>query len=145
MNPRTPLIPAAPQLRVSSTEFSPQWPGSRTRVLCAALSIACLLFASALAAKQKAPATKTVSGIVVDKAEKAIGGAEVSIKDLQTGKTMAIYAEEDGRYQFSGLDPHHDYTVQAKFKGAASETRQVSSIDSRSKLVINLTISPPGS
>jgi hypothetical protein len=104
-----------------------------------------LLHPSVLAAKQKAPTTKTVSGVVMDKAEKGIGSAEVTLKDLQTGKTMAIYAEANGQYQFSNLDPHHDYEVQADFKGVSSETRRVSSIDTRTKLVINLTIPPPGS
>ena len=144
MSARTPSIPALPLLRVWSSRSSLRlyW---GVRVLCGALAVAWLLHASGLAAKQKGPTTKTVSGMVVDKAGNAIGGAEVTIKDLQTGKTMAIYAETDGKYQFSDLDPHHDYTIQAKFKGAASETRQVSSFDTRWKLVINLTIPPPGS
>jgi hypothetical protein len=115
------------------------------RALCGALAIAWLLHAPGLAAKQKAPTTKTVSGVVMDKTENGIGGAEVTLKDLQTGKTLAIYAEANGQYRFSDLDPHHDYEIQASFKGVASETRQVSSIDTRRKLVINLTIPPPGS
>jgi hypothetical protein len=81
----------------------------------------------------------------MDKAETAISGAEVTLKDLQTGKTVAIYADANGQYRFSDLDPHHDYEIQARFKGVASETRQISSIDTRRKLVINLTIPPPGS
>ena len=109
------------------------------------LAVACLLPASGLASKKnKAPTTKTVTGRVLDQAENAISGAEVTLKDLQTGKTVAIYAEPNGQYQFADLDPHHDYEIQAKFKGAASDTRQVSSFDTRWKLVINLTIPPPG-
>jgi len=115
------------------------------RLLCGVLAMAWLLHASGLAAKkQKGPTTKTVSGVVMDKAENAIGGAEVTLKDLQTRKTVAIYAEPNGQYQFADLDPHHDYEIQAKVKGGASETRQVSSFDTRWKLVINLTILPPG-
>ena len=113
------------------------------RLLLGMLAVAWLLHASGLAAKkQKGPTTKTVSGMVVDKAENGIGGAEVTLKDLQTGKVVAIYAEPDGQYQFSGLDPHHDYEIQAKFKGVVSETRQVSSMDTRWKVVINLSIPP---
>jgi hypothetical protein len=115
------------------------------RILSGVLAATWLLYAPALTAKEKAPTTKTVSGVVMDKAEKAIGGAEVTLKDRQTGKTMAIYTEADGQYRFSDLDPHHDYEIQASFKGVASETRQVSSINTRMKLVINLTIPPPGS
>jgi len=116
------------------------------RVLCAVLGVACLFPASGLAAKkQKAPTTKTVTGQVLDKSDHGISGAEVTLKDLQTGKVVAIYAEADGQYQFSDLDPHHDYEVQANSKGAASETRQVTSFDTRWKVVINLTIPPPSS
>jgi hypothetical protein len=109
------------------------------------IAVTWLLYAPGLAAKQKAPTTKTVSGVVMDKAEKAMGGAEVTLKDLQTGKTMAIYAEANGQYSFSDLDPRHDYEIQASSKGMASETKRVNSIDTRRKLVINLTVLPPGS
>ena len=115
-------------------------------VVCCLLVAACFAPASGLAAKKnKAPTTKTVTGQVLDAAEKTLGGAEVTLKDLQTGKTLAIYADDNGQYQFTDLDPHHDYEIQAKFKGAASEARQVSTIDTRWKVVINLTIPPPGS
>jgi len=110
------------------------------------LAVAWLLHASGLAAKkQKAPTTKTVSGQVTDKAENGISGADVTLKNLQTGKTVAIYADADGNYSFSDLDPHCDYEIQASFKGVSSETKQVSSFDTRWKVVINLTIPPPDS
>jgi hypothetical protein len=128
-----------------SSRFSPRRISWWVRLLSGLLAVTWLLDAPALAAKQKGPTTKTVSGLVMDKTETGIGGAEVTLKDLQTGKTVAIYAEANGQYRFSDLDPHHDYEIQASFKGVASETRRVSSIDTRMKLVINLTIPPPGS
>jgi hypothetical protein len=127
------------------SRFSLRRIGWGVRILPGVLVVTWLLHAPGLAAKQKPPTTKTVSGVVMDKTEKGIGGAEVTLKDLQTGKTMAIYAEANGQYHFSDLDPHHDYEIQASFKGVASETRQISSIDTRRKLVINLTIPPSGS
>ena len=52
---------------------------SRRAVLGCLLAAACLMPASALAAKKnKAPTTKTVTGQVQDPAEKTLGGAEVS-------------------------------------------------------------------
>jgi hypothetical protein len=103
-----------------------------------------LLHASGLAAKkQKAPTTKTVTGQVQDQAGNGIGGAEVTLKNLRTGKVLAIYAEADGQYQFTDLDPHDDYEIQANSKGVASEARKVSTFDTRWKVVINLTIPPP--
>ena len=144
MSARTPSDLASNSVPVRLSRTSPQ--PSRRAVVCGLLAVACLVPASGLAAKKnKAPTTKTVTGQVQDPAEKTLGGAEVTLKDLQTGKTLAIYADENGQYQFTDLDPHHDFEIQAKFKGVASETRQVSTIDTRWKVVINLTIPPPGS
>ena len=114
-------------------------------VLCGLLAAVWMSPAPCLAKKQKGPTTKTVTGQILDKSENGLGGAEVTLKDLQTGKVVAVYAEQNGQYQFTDLDPHHDYEVQAKFKGTASETRQVTSFDTRWKVVINLAIPPPSS
>jgi len=141
LSTRTPSILALALLRGLSSRFSPRRFCWGVHILSGVLAVTWLLCAPGLAAKQKAPTTKTVSGAVMDKAENGIGGAEVTLKDLQTGKTVAIYAEANGQYRFSDLDPHHDYEIQARFQGAASETRQVSSIDTRTKLVINLPLS----
>ena len=144
MSVRTALNLASNSLLARSSRTPPQ-PSCR-RALCCLLAVACLLPASGLAAKKnKAPTTKTVTGQVQDPEEKTLGGAEVTLKDLQTGKALAIYADANGQYQFTDLDPHHDYEIQAKFKGLASETRQVTSFDTRWKVVINLTIPPPSS
>jgi hypothetical protein len=105
------------------------------------LAAAWLLHTPGLAAKEKAPTTQTVGGLVTDKAENGISGATVTLKDLQTGKSIAIYTGDKGQYRFSDLDPHHDYQIRASFHGVASETRQITSFDTRRKLVINLTIS----
>ena len=145
MSTRLPSIFALPLLRARSSRFSTRRISWGVRVLCGVLAVAWLLHAPGLTAKQKAPTTKTVSGAVTDKSENGINGATVTLKNLQTGKTVAIYTGANGQYQFSDLDPHQDYEIQASFKGVSSETRQVNSVDTRRKLVINLTIPPPGS
>ncbi|MGA2476071.1 MAG: carboxypeptidase-like regulatory domain-containing protein [Terriglobia bacterium] len=145
MSTRLPSILTLPLLRARSSCLWTRRISWGVRVLCGVLAVAWLLHAPGLAAKEKAPTTKTVSGAVTDKAENGISGATVTLKDLQTAKTVAIYTGANGQYQFSDLDPHHDYQIQASFKGVSSETRQVNSFDTRRKLVINLTIPPPGS
>ena len=145
MSTRLPSILALLLLRARSSRFSTRRISWGVCVLCGVLAAAWLLHAPGLAAKQKAPTTKTVSGAVTDKSENGINGATVTLKNLQTGKTVAIYTGANGQYQFSDLDPHQDYEIQASFKGVSSETRQVNSVDTRRKLVINLTIPPPGS
>ena len=91
-------------------------------------------------AKDKTPQTRVVSGQVMDGADNGIVGASVELKDLQTGKVLDIYSQDGGRYQFAGLRFDHDYTVQANYKGLYSESRQVSSLETRTPLVLNLTI-----
>ena len=76
----------------------------------------------------------------MDEAENPIQGATVELTDLQTGKVLDIYSQEGGQYQFTDLRFDHDYTVKATYKGSSSEVRQVSSFDTRSRLVLNLTI-----
>ncbi len=79
----------------------------------------------------------------MDHDENGISGATVELTDLQTGKKVALFTEEGGRYRFSDLVPTHDYEIKATYKGASSQARKVSSFDSQNKLVRNLKISPP--
>jgi hypothetical protein len=91
-------------------------------------------------AKEKKPQTRTVIGTVADEADSPIEGAAVQLTDLQTGKVLDIYSQGGGQYRFADLQFDHDYTVKATYKGASSEVRQVSSLETRSPLVLNLTI-----
>lgn len=91
-------------------------------------------------AKEKKPETKTVSGVVLDDADNTIQGATVELTDLQSGKAWDIYSQEGGQYQFTDLRLDHDYTVKAMYKGSSSEVRQVSSLDMRTRPVMNLSI-----
>jgi len=105
-------------------------------------AVACLLLVTLyIPAKEKKPQTRTVSGVVSDEAGNIIDGAAVELKDLQTGKVLEIYSQEDGQYQFADLSFSHDYTIKASYKGASSDLRHISSIESRARLVLNLTIS----
>jgi hypothetical protein len=49
-------------------------------------------------------------------------------------------ADEQGNYRFSGLDPNVDYEVHAEKDGAKSQTRTVSSFDSRKDIILNLKL-----
>jgi hypothetical protein len=102
-----------------------------------------MLCAPVAFAKEKKPPTRTVSGVVLDEAENGIEGATVELTDLQTKKVLEIYSQEGGQYQYTDLSPSHDYTIKATYKGASSEVRQVSSVDIRPRLVLNLTIPTP--
>jgi hypothetical protein len=122
---------------------APRGKGPRMVAITAILLVwAWGLCASGLA-KEKKPVTRTVSGVVLDEAENGIEGATIELIDLQTGKLVAVYSQEGGQYHFFGLFPSHDYKIKATFKGSSSEGRQISSIDTRLRVVINLTIPGP--
>ena len=80
----------------------------------------------------------------MDEAGNLLQGIAIELTDLQTKQVLDIYTQEDGRYQFTDLRFDHDYTVQATSKGATSEVRQVSSLDTRTPLVLNLTLHKTG-
>ena len=89
---------------------------------------------------KKTPPSKTVSGAVFDEAGNIIVGATVELTDRQSGKVLDIYSQQGGQYQFTDLRFDHDYTLKAMYKSGSSELRQVSSLDTRTRPVMNLTI-----
>jgi Carboxypeptidase regulatory-like domain len=98
---------------------------------------------SLTARKEKPPTTKTVRGQVLDAQDNGIVGAAVEMTDVTTGKKAAIYTEEGGHFVFTGLKTFEDYEFRATEKGKSSETRKVSSWDTRMRVVVNLHIPPP--
>lgn len=107
------------------------------------LVLLALLVPSGLAAKKKAPPTKTIQGEVLDAANMPIVGAAVELADETNHKTLGIHSEAGGRYKFTGLTPAHDYQVKASYKGQQSDVRNASSLDTRGVVVLNLTIPAP--
>jgi hypothetical protein len=119
----------------------------RGRVACGLLlSLAVFILAGPAPpawGKKKVKLSRRVTGVVLDASDNPIVGAAVELTDKQTGKKVAIYTVEEGHYLFADLDPYHDYEIQALNKNLASEVRQVSSLDDRDKIVINLRVPPP--
>ena len=102
-----------------------------------------LLFLASFAAAQEAKhesQLRSVHGIVTDKAETPIPGAVVFLKNTRTNAVRSNFADSEGNYRFSGLDPNADYEVHAELEGAKSPVRNVSALDSRKEMVINLKI-----
>ncbi len=87
--------------------------------------------------------TRTVDGLVSDESENPIVNATVTLTDLDSGKKLASYTGDDGRYLFSSLEWTRNYEVQATYKGISSRVRKVSTIDPRNKITLNLQIPPP--
>lgn len=115
----------------------------RTALALTILGVLSLLWAAPELAKDKTPTTRTLSGVVMDEKENFIKGAAIELTDLQTKKVLEIYSQEGGQYQYTNLRFDHDYTVQATYNGMSSDVRQVSSIDMRWHMVLNLTLNKP--
>jgi hypothetical protein len=83
---------------------------------------------------------RTVRGAVLDKAENPIPSAIVYLKNLRTLAIKTYISDKSGEYRFSGLDPNVDYEVHAETDNMTSNTRTVSSFDTRKDIVISLKV-----
>jgi len=113
------------------------------RVLLSFALLAIFTAAAALAGAgqdKKQPLLKTVHGMVVDKSEDPIPGAIVFLKNLSNKTVKSSFADDDGKYRFSGLDPNTDYEIHAEFKGDSSPTHRLSALDGRKDIYLNLVI-----
>jgi hypothetical protein len=107
-------------------------------ILCLLL-IFCTGFAAAQNAKNETH-LRTVSGVVMDKSENPLPGSVVFLKNLRTNAVSSRFADHDGNYKFSGLDPNVDYEVHAELDDQKSASRTMSSLDSRKEMTLNLKI-----
>jgi hypothetical protein len=83
---------------------------------------------------------RTVRGAVLDKAENPVASAVVYLKNVRTLAVKTYISDRSGDYRFSGLDPNVDYEVHAESESMTSNTRTVSSLDSRKDIVISLKL-----
>lgn len=86
------------------------------------------------------PQTRTLTGQVTDKADAPIPGAIVYLQNTRTQAVKTFITDNTGNYRFSSLSPNVDYQVRAEFQGHKSDTKTLSSFDSRSNVVMHLKI-----
>jgi Carboxypeptidase regulatory-like domain len=121
---------------------------ARTR--CLFLSLVFVVFGLAalpapwLSAQQPDPKKeaqlRTVHGVTMDKTENPVASAVVFLKNTRSNAIRSYISDEQGNYRFSGLDPNTDYEVHAEKDGAQSQTRTISSFDSKKEIVVNLKL-----
>jgi hypothetical protein len=83
---------------------------------------------------------RSVSGVVIDKSDSPIAASVVFLKNTRTNTVRSYISDSSGNYRFSGLDPNADYELHAEKDGAKSQTRTISSFDSRKEMVLNLKL-----
>jgi hypothetical protein len=100
------------------------------------------LFATPAVAQENKRETqlRTLRGVIIDKSETPMPASVVFLKNTRTNAVRSYIADDAGNYRFSGLDPNADYEIHAEKDGAKSQTRTVSSFDSRKDIVVNLKI-----
>jgi hypothetical protein len=114
------------------------------KTLCSLLTAILLLASLSLAQSDKktsAP-TRSVTGIVTDAADKPVQFAMVQLKDMKTKTIRSFSSQQNGTYYFQNLSPDIEYELSATFEGATSNTRTLSTFDSRKEAVINLKLNP---
>jgi hypothetical protein len=93
--------------------------------------------------KDKAPTSRTLSGIVTDDGGQPLEGALVSVTEPKTNEKRTFFTKKDGRYSFDDLSFTEDYQVQAKWKKLISEPRKISQYDRAAKVVRLLQVTTP--
>ncbi|MFZ0661750.1 MAG: carboxypeptidase-like regulatory domain-containing protein [Acidobacteriaceae bacterium] len=85
-------------------------------------------------------ASKTLEGKVLSSKDTPISGAIVYLQNGKTNSIRSFISTANGSYNFGQLAADTDYQIWARYKNAKSDTRGISSYDSRSKVIINLRI-----
>src|SRR3954470_18142774 len=112
----------------------------------AALALAALAVSGVAAAqifprpnkKDRENQLRTLEGLVMGKADAPLAGAVVYLKNTKTLAVKSLYSGDDGTYRFNALSPNSDYEIFAEYKGKRSDTKTLSSFDSRTAARINL-------
>lgn len=102
--------------------------------------LVCLAALTASADKNVSP-MRLLTGQVVNRAETPLPNAVVYLTNTKTLTVKTFITDQTGNYRFPELSPNVDYQVYAEFNGARSDTKTLSSFDSRQRAVINLKIS----
>lgn len=112
------------------------------RTLCSALILSALTlqpFVFRAAAQKKDDIhQRTLTGHVFNRQDQPLAKAVVYLKNTKSLAVKTYISENDGSFRFPELSPNVDYEVYAEHEGARSDTKTLSSFDSRKQ--VNLTL-----
>jgi len=83
---------------------------------------------------------KVVEGKVVGSNSQPQAGAIVYLKNTKTGDIKSFISVADGSYRFGQLSPDVDYEIWAEYQGRKSNTKTISSFDSKKLLDYQLKV-----
>lgn len=81
---------------------------------------------------------RTLNGHVLDRQDQPLAKAIVYLKNTKTLAIKTYITDSDGGYHFPSLAPNVDYEVYAEFQGTHSDTKTLSSFDTRK--LVNMTL-----
>jgi protocatechuate 3,4-dioxygenase beta subunit len=84
--------------------------------------------------------SRTLVGHVFDRQETPVARAIVYLKNTKTLVIKTYITDTDGSYRFPALAPNVDYEVYAEKQGTRSDTKTLSSFDSRKQANITLKL-----
>ena len=84
--------------------------------------------------------SRSLVGFVFDRNDKPLPNAIVYLKNTKTLTVRTFIAENDASYRFHALSPNVDYEVWAEYQGKKSDTKTLSSFDTRPNTRINLKV-----
>jgi Carboxypeptidase regulatory-like domain len=117
--------------------------GARVRwvaLLLMLLAVCAHQVAGQIPKKEKETQLRTVSGTVADKSGNPVQNAVVFLKNSRTNIVLSHFTDEKGEYKFSGLDPNVDYEIHAEQDDQKSATKNMSALDSRKEITLNLKL-----
>jgi len=121
---------------------------SRTTRFAMAVAVASLSIPVALVpgvavralAAQTVQKERIVDGKVVNKADAPVASAVVYLKDTRTPQVKTFICDANGHFHFGQLSQNTDYELWAAADGVKSNTKSISSFDSKNSFYFTLTI-----
>jgi hypothetical protein len=101
------------------------------------LAPAMLLLPTAQAHAQAAT-FRSVTGDVTDKAGNKVKGAVVHLKDTHSLSQRSYITAEDGQFKFGQISTNSDYEIWADLTGKKTDSKSLSSFDSKKAVEISL-------
>lgn len=92
------------------------------------------------AADDRQSGARSLVGFVFDKSERPLPNAIVYLKNTKTLAVKTFIADGEASYRFHALSPNVDYEVWAEYQGKKSDTKTLSSFDTRPNARINLKV-----
>ncbi|HEY6305064.1 MAG TPA: carboxypeptidase-like regulatory domain-containing protein [Candidatus Angelobacter sp.] len=90
--------------------------------------------------KNEGSQLRTLTGHVFNSETQPLTKAIVYLKNTKTLLIKTYITDPDGTYRFPALSPSVDYEVYAEYEGTRSDTKTLSSFDTRKQVDITLRI-----